>query len=186
MCMLISCSMCGHSCCIWSWELRKMRMREITLCWCPTRWYKSAGCDKQIYTVDSELFTPAAAFTIIYTHRIYNPAATVPVIKTKTEGFTGDHQHNSGQCEKQRCESLKLAQTESTWQSIVYKSLIQHSACVIEEWPGILTRKSWRECYNVSNVTKPGRKQWLRCEAGLGKLTTGEKLDCSLVFGKRC
>ena len=38
--------------------------------------------------------------------------------------------------------------------------------------------------YNVSNATKHGGKQWRRCEPGLGKLTTEEMRDCSLVFGR--
>ena len=158
----------------------------------PTRWYKSVGCDKQIYTVDSELFTPPAAFTIIYTHRIYNAAGD----QNKDQVFTGDYQHNTGKTKviinttavgKQRCESLKLAQMESTPRSILYKSLIQHStAWSKSDQPFSRENPGSSGVNNVYAGTKHGWKQWQRCEPGLGKLTTEETRDCSLVFGKRC
>ena len=65
-------SVFSHSCYIREWEDLSCRERERSA----TRWYKSAGCDKQIYKLDRlELFTPLAptAFTIIYSHlRSYN------------------------------------------------------------------------------------------------------------------
>ena len=101
-----------------------MRRREISDG--PTRWYKSAGCDKQIYTlvVDAELFTPAA-FTIIYTHRAF----TMQLVRSKQRrGFTGDYQHNSSieqlWKKKQRCESLKQMPINPV--QITYSTLSLH------------------------------------------------------------
>ena len=70
--IIILYSVFSHSCYIREWEDLSCRERERSA----TRWYKSAGCDKQIYKLDRlELFTPLAptAFTIIYSHLcIYN------------------------------------------------------------------------------------------------------------------
>ena len=119
------------------------------------------------------------------------------VIKTKTRfSQVIINQHNTGKTKviinttavgKQRCESLKLAQMESTPRSILYKSLIQHStAWSKSDQPFSRENPGSSGVNNVYAGTKHGWKQWQRCEPGLGKLTTEETRDCSLVFGKRC
>ena len=121
-----------------------------------TRWYKSAGCDKQIYKLDRlELFTPLAptAFTIIYSHLcIYNPRrgwkqsrGWVSRVIINTAVIVGRW------FGKQRCESFKQIQTAINRVQITYSTLRQDDRRV--------TRHSHEKIpWQCSQGDKTGRK----------------------------